>query len=407
MKKVLAVLISVSLFSIAPVNAASMKSSKALVELPYTKSDQVSDVVLTPVSVILIGTTESPNSTWISGSLSGSSDAFVASYSSIGAPLWNLRLGQASSEIATSAAIDTDGSIWVVGASSGSVVSSSTPTPSKILNPDNVILDQSTTTSTPMNRVRVWQISNTGILLNAFEFVSENVINPKKILITGSNLSIVGTIYGKAVTQGFYLSVTKNGVFSPLVKIGSKSTQLNDSVANADGTLTVVGTSGDLLLKSKSLSKSDAITLKLSILGEVQQVARATLKNTTRVWDSIDDGLLQAGAVRYSNKTEAAITKFSALGKPTWNFRYSAKSTALAADGKNAWVTFVSSGAITGVPSWKPKNPTPVLLGLGKKGEVVAPFTLTAPAVAIEANNEIGTVVITDSGVSFGLVVVN
>ena len=213
MKKVLAVLISVSLFSIAPVNAASMKSSKALVELPYTKSDQVSDVVLTPVSVILIGTTESPNSTWISGSLSGSSDAFVASYSSIGAPLWNLRLGQASSEIATSAAIDTDGSIWVVGASSGSVVSSSTPTPPKILNPDNVILDQSTTTSTPMNRVRVWQISNTGILLNTFEFVFENVINPKKILITGSNLSIVGTIYGKAVTQGFYLSVTKNGVF--------------------------------------------------------------------------------------------------------------------------------------------------------------------------------------------------
>jgi hypothetical protein len=258
-----------------------------------------------------------------------------------------------------------------------------------------------------MNRVRVWQISNTGILLNTFEFVFENVINPKKILITGSNLSIVGTIYGKAVTQGFYLSVTKNGVFSPLVKIGSKSTQLNDSVANTDGTLTVVGTSGDLLLKSKSLSKSDAITLKLSILGEVQQVARATLKNTIRVWDSIDDGLLQAGAVRYSNKTEAAITKFSALGKPTWNFRYSAKSTALAADGKNAWVTFVSSGAITGVPSWKPKNPTPVLLGLGKKGEVVAPFTLTAPAVAIEANNEIGTVVITDSGVSFGLVVVN
>ena len=62
MKKVLAVLISVSLFSIAPVNAASMKSSKALVELPYTKSDQVSDVVLTPVSVILIGTTESPGS---------------------------------------------------------------------------------------------------------------------------------------------------------------------------------------------------------------------------------------------------------------------------------------------------------------------------------------------------------
>ena len=92
MKKVLAVFISLSLFSVAPVNAALMKSSKALVELPYTKSDQISDVVLTPVSAILIGTTESPNSTWISGSLSGSSDAFVASYSSIGAPLSSKRI---------------------------------------------------------------------------------------------------------------------------------------------------------------------------------------------------------------------------------------------------------------------------------------------------------------------------
>ena len=62
---------------------------------------------------------------------------------------------------------------------------------------------------------------------------------------------------------------------------------------------------------------------------------------------------------------------------------------------------------ISGVPKWKPKVATPVVLELGKKGEVLTSYTLSAPAVAIAANNQIGTVLITDSGVSFGLVVIN
>ena len=47
------------------------------------------------------------------------------------------------------------------------------------------------------------------------------------------------------------------------------------------------------------------------------------------------------------------------------------------------------------------------LIEFGKKGEVISSHTLTSPAVALAVNNEIGTVVITDSGVAFGLVVVN
>ena len=79
----------------------------------------------------------------------------------------------------------------------------------------------------------------------------------------------------------------------------------------------------------------------------------------------------------------------------------------MVASSKNSWATFISSGVIKGVPTWKPKNATPVILELGKKGEVISAYTLSAPAVVIAANNEIGTVVITDSGVSFGLVVIN
>ena len=407
MKKVF--LIFLLVFSLQPLSAtaAVMKSSKSILELPYLKADEISDISLTPVSIVLTGTTESASSTWIGGTLGGLSDGFIANYSSLGAPLWNLRLGSVANEIATSSAIDIDGSIWVVGA--GTAITTPTPLAAqgKALNPDNVVLDPVQPASTPLNRIKLWQVTSTGNLLNTFEFTSENIILPKKILIAGTNLIILGDSYEKSAVRAFYISATKTGVFSPIVKYGIKSTQINSALSNSDGSITVVGSSADLLLKAKPLSKADAVTLKISTSGVLQQVARATLKSTTRTWNSITTGLLQGGKVSYSNKTEAAITKFSALSKPTWNVRYLSKSPALVASSKNSWATFISSGLIKGVPTWKPKNATPVILELGKKGEVISAYTLSAPAVVIAANNEIGTVVITDSGVSFGLVVIN
>ena len=407
MKKVILIFLLIFSLQPSPATAAVMKSAKSIIDLPYLKADEISDISLTPVSIVLTGTTESASSTWIGGTLGGLSDGFVAKYSSLGAPLWNLRLGSVANEIATSTAVDVDGSIWVVGA--GTAIT--TPTPlapqGKVLNPDNVALDPVQPVSTSLNRIKLWQVNSTGNLLNTFEFISENIIHPKKILITGTKVIIIGDSYEKSAVKGFYISVTKTGVFSPIIKYGIKSTQINSALSNSDGSITAVGSSGDLLLKVKPISKTDAVTLKISASGALQQVARATLKNTNRTWNSITTGLLQAGKVSYSNKTEAAITKFSALSKPTWNVRYLSKSPALVASSKNSWATFISSGVIKGISTWKPKIAAPVILELGKKGEVISAYTLPAPAVAIAANNEIGTVVITDSGLSFGLVLIN
>jgi hypothetical protein len=402
-------LIFLLIFSLQPstANAIVVKNTKALIELPYLKSDQVSDIVLTPVSAILIGTTESPNSPWISGNLGGASDGFIASYSSLGAPLWNLRLGGIENEIATSAAIDSDGSIWVLGAGTALITPTPKPSTGPVLNPDNVISDPSQVKNSPLNRIKLWQISNTGRLLNSFEFISENIVNPRKIIVSGANLNIFGNSYIKSDVSGFYISANKFGVFSPKVKYGVKTTQLNSAIINSDTSFTVVGVSGDQLLKTKALGKLDAITIKVSSSGVLQVVGRATLKNTTRNWSSISNGLLQGGKVSYSNRTEAAITKFSAINKPSWNVRYSAKSSALVASGKNSWASFISSGPIKSVPAWKPKIPTPVVLELGKKGEALNSYKLSAPAVAMAVNSEIGTVIITDSGVSFGFIVIN
>jgi hypothetical protein len=407
LKRVLLVFILIFTLQPSTANAIVMKDTKVLIELPYSKSDQVSDVVLTPVSAILIGTIESPNSTWINGNLGGASDGFIASYSSLGAPLWNLRLGGAENEIATSAAIDADGSIWVLGAATSLVTPTPKPATGPVLNPDNVVPEPGQVKNSPLNRIKLWQVSNTGRLLNSFEFISENIINPRKIIISGANLNIFGNSYIKSDVSGFYISANKFGAFSPKVKYGVKTTQISSAIINTDASFTLVGMSGDQLLKSKALSKLDAITMKTSSTGVLQVVGRATLKNTTRSWSSIGAGLLQGGKVTYSNKTESAITKFSAINKPVWNIRYSAKSSALVASGKNSWASFISSGPIKSVPAWKPKIPIPVVVELGKKGEALNSYKLSAPAVAMAVNSEIGTVLITDSGVSFGFIVIN
>ena len=384
-----------------------MSATKPTVELSYSGNEQVSDLLLTPISISLIGTTEASTSSWIAGSLSGGSDGFISTFSSTGTPLWNLRLGNTNNEIATSAATDSAGTIWVVGASTTSIIKNPNPTPSKLINPDNVVIEPAAPTNSSFTKLNLWQISVTGQLLNSFETQTVGVVNPQKIFVNSAGVTIFGDYYEKSAVKAFYTSVSKNGVFTPFIKYGVKATQITSGIQNSDGSFTVVGKSADLLLKVKPLSKGDAITLKISNKGVLQQVARATLKSTTRSWDSISTALLQGGLVKYSNKSEAAITKFSALGKPTWNNRYLSKSTALVATGSNSWTTFISNGLIAGVPAWKPKIASAVLLQLGKKGEVITATSFSGTPVAIGRNNEIGTVIITDSGTSFGLVLVN
>jgi len=391
----------------SPSYAISAKALKTIIDLPYSNNDQVSDIALSGKNIFLVGTTESANSNWITGVLTGLSDGFLTSYTATGLQNWSVRLGNEGNEIATSIALDNDGSIWVLGASNTVIQPSPASNSTGVLNPDNVPITPPSMPNSPINKVKLWQVSGTGILINSFEYSSTEVIYPKKILMAGSNLAILGNTYSGINSKGFFLSATKTGFFSNMVIIGSKSTQINSAIINSDQSITLIGSSGEKLLKSNSIGKIDAITAKISNIGVVQQVARATLKGTSRTWSSIDQGLLQGGKVTYSNKLEAAITKFSALNKPVWNVRYLSRSTALVAAGKNSWATFVSSGAIKGISNLKPKTPIPVILELGKKAELINAYTIASPAVVIDSNADIGTVLVTDSGKSFGLVVIN
>ena len=226
MKRAFLVIFIVFSLPISTADAAVMKSTKSVIDLPYIKSDEISDTALTPNNIILTGTTESPNSSWINGPLGGLSDAFIASYSPSGSQIWNLRLGSITNEIATSLLVDVDGSIWIVGAGTSIITPTPAATVGNVLNPDNVAIEALQSRNSPLNRIKLWQVSSSGSLLNAFEYISEDIINPKKILSTGNNLIIIGDCYEKSTVKGFYLSVTKTGVFSPIIKYGIKSTQI-------------------------------------------------------------------------------------------------------------------------------------------------------------------------------------
>jgi hypothetical protein len=404
---IFSLIFAMSFTIISPANAATMIPIKPVVEIPYTGNEQVSDLLLTTNSIALIGTTEAATSNPIPGNLGGASDGFISIYAKSGGLVSSTRLGGAANEIATAAALDADGSIWIVGAST--VVSGSTPapTPTKLLNPDNVPLTPSVPISSALTKLNLWQISSVGQLINSYETQTAAVISPQDLVMTKTGLVIFGDIYEGANVRGFYTSFNKTTLFTPIIRYGNKSTQLTEAIPNSDGSFTVVGRSSDLLFKSRAVTKSDAITLKISATGSLQVVARAVLRNTSRGWSSIGAGLLQGGIVRYSNKTEAAVTKFSAVNKPSWNSRYLSRSTALVATGTNSWVTFISAGAIPGLRTWKGKPAAPVLLQLGKKGELISAASFTGTPVAIARNNEMGTVVITDSGTSFGLLQVN
>mgnify|MGYP006891429389 CR=1 FL=1 len=65
----------------------------------------------------------------------------------------------------------------------------------KALNPDNVVLDPAQPTNTPLNRIKLWQVNSTGNLLNTFEFTSESIIHPKKILINNKFFLIILNLY--------------------------------------------------------------------------------------------------------------------------------------------------------------------------------------------------------------------
>ena len=356
MKRLLSlVLIAAFLFSPAG-NAAPKKISVKAMQLVTTVGtpDEVSGVVASGKSLIVYG--------------SKASKAYARAVDTTGKELWNLSLDQSPASIATAAAVDSAGDIWIVGATPlalGLTPPSPAATP---VNPDNAAATPTTAVGN-LQAVTIWKLTAAGVLASTNTLPTSSVVFPTAISVDRNGASIVGIIGTEKGSAGFFVNSDKAGVFGKLLQIGSVSTTTDAVVRHTDGSFTVAGSSSETLAGKKVAGVTDGVLIKISKALKITSVIRSLAVKGKRIWNSATSTLLLGGEVVAAGKTETAITKFSSSFTPTWTYRFA--STGPAVTVGSTFAAFISTGA-TPQLNWNPKVATPLLLTFDAKGAITA-----------------------------------
>jgi len=349
------VLIAAFLFTPA-VNAAPKKISVKPMQLVTTVGtpDEVSGVVVSGKSLIVYG--------------SKASKAYARAVDTTGKELWNLSLDQSPASIATAAAVDSAGDIWIAGATPlalGLTPPSPAATP---VNPDNAAATPTTTVGN-LQAVTIWKLTAAGVLASTNTLPTSSVVFPTAISVDRNGASIVGIIGTEKGSAGFFVNSDKAGVFGKLLQIGSVSTTTDAVVRHTDGSFTVAGSSSETLAGKKVAGATDGVLIKISKALKITSVIRSSAVKGKRIWNSATSTLLLGGEVVAGGKTETAITKFSSSFAPTWTYRFA--STGPAVTVGSTYAAFISTGA-TPQLNWNPKVATPLLLTFDAKGAITA-----------------------------------
>ena len=316
--------------------------------------DEVSGAVVSGKSIIVFGTK--------------ASKAYSRAIDVTGKELWNLSLDQSAASIATAAAVDSAGDIWIAGATPlalGLVTPTPTATP---INPDSAVIPPSTNVGN-LQAVTIWKISPTGTVLFTNTLPTSFVLFPTAISVDKNGASVVGIVANGKGNAGFLANIDSASAFSKLLQIGASSTTADAVVRHPDGTITVAGSSSETLVGKKVAGVTDGILVKVSKTLKITSVVRSSVAKGKRIWNSASTSLLLAGEVVAAGKTESAVTKFSSSYVPSWTYRFASTGPTLSASSTQAF--FMSTGAITQL-NWNPKTPTPLLLTFDSKGIITA-----------------------------------
>jgi hypothetical protein len=311
--------------------------------------DEVSGVVASGSSLIVFG--------------SKASKAYARAVDTTGKELWNLSLDQSEVSIATAAAVDQAGDIWIAGATPlalGLIAPTPSPTP---INPDNAAVPPATIGN--LQAITIWKISASGVLSFTNTLSTSSVVLPTAIAADRNGASIVGITGNEKGSAGFLANADKAGTFGTLVQIGSASTTADSVVRHTDGSFTVVGSSSETLSGKKVAGITDGVIIKISKGLKIINVVRSSAVKGKRIWNSSSSTLLLGGEVVVGKKIETAITKFSSSYSPRWTFRFA--STGPTRTAGSTYAAFISTG-ISPLLNWKPQSPRPLLLSFDAKG---------------------------------------
>ena len=356
MKRFLAFVVLASLVIVPVSQAAPKKISVKPMQLLTTigTPDEVSGAVVSGKSIIIFGTK--------------SSKAYARAIDRTGKELWNLTLDQSAASVATSAAVDSAGDIWIAGATPLALGLNPPASTAAPVNPDNAVIPPSVFIG-DLQAVTIWKVSAAGALLFTNTLPTSSVLFPTAITVDKNGASVVGIIANEKGNAGFLANVDATGAFSKLLQIGAVSTTADAVARHGDGSFTVAGSSAETLAGKKVAGITDGILVKVSKALKITSVVRSSVAKGKRIWNSASNSLLLAGEVVAGGKTESAITKFSLAYAPSWSYRFASTGPTLSASATQAF--FISTGAVAQL-NWNPKTPTPLLLTFDSKGLITA-----------------------------------
>jgi hypothetical protein len=389
-KRLLSFAVIASLLFTPAVNAAPKKISVKPMQLLTTLGtpDEVSGVVASGKSLIVFG--------------SKASKAYARAVDTTGKEIWNLSLDPSAASIATAAAVDSVGDIWIAGAtplSLGLTPPSPSPTP---VNPDNASVPPTSTLSN-LQALAVWKISAAGSLLSANTMPTSSVLFPTSISVDRNGASVVGIIGSEKGNAGFLVNTDKAGLFGKMLQIGLVSTTADAVVRHTDGSFTVAGSSSEALAGKKLVGVTDGVLIKVSKSLKITNVVRSSAVKGKRIWNSASSTLLLGGEVVAAGKTESAVTKFSSSFAPTWTYRFPSTGPALTVG--SIYAVFISTGA-TPQLNWNPKAPTPLILSFDSKGSIIAADSGPVgqrEVIGALLSKELGVLVVTSSAESVSI----
>jgi len=317
-----------------------------------------------------------------------------------GVEKWNLTLEDRADQIVMAATSDKEGNIWLAGLTAA-MVETATPAATGV-NVDNVIVEPVPAVRSDLNALTLWKVSATGTLVTTF---SESATAP--LLINAISHSASGiSILGDRGAGSVLVNVSLAGKFSKAVTIGTAKSSLTTIFRNADGSAQLYGSSAETLGGKARVGTRDGILAKVSKSGSLTNVVRSSANRATRNWQSATSTYFLTGEVKAGGKSESAFTKFNSSFSPVWTLRLPSQSNIAAATGPNGshYALFNSTSVIPRVTSWKPTNPTPLLLRFDAKG-VITQALKASQVKSVRAMSHVsgvGLIIVSGSGIYKG-----
>ena len=388
MKRLLSLVVISSLFFTPLANAAPKKPVVKSLKLLTTvgSTDEFAGLVTSGKTIIVYG--------------NKGDKSFAKALDLMGKELWNIELDKASSSVATAATVDSSGVIWLAGSTS---LARATPAPSpsvSVLNPDKTIpiID---IFSADLDAFSLWSLNPATQSLAQYTLQLSSPVLINAIAVDKSGVTAVGS-------SGTIINADLTGKIAKPIAVGTELTVFESVVKSADGSMTVVGSSGETLGGKKLAGKVDGVIVRVSKAGKLVTVVRSIAPKASRNWLNATNSLLLGGEVVTGVKVESAITKFSSAYAPSWTYRFASAGKTYTASSTYAF--FQSKGAITQLANWAPKSPQALLLTFDAKGVITAAHSAPAEqkeVLGLYLSKDLGPLCITSSAETVSIFTLN